>query len=79
MLSDYRVFSSSRIPSKYETRTHHSNMDAYDRAQPGDLMQAVVVIASFVYHAANREEKLPRKPLPEPLPTMPEQVSAMTN
>ena len=54
-------------------------MDAYDRAQPGDLMQAVVVIASFVYHAANREEKLPRKPLPEPLPTMPEQVSAITN
>ena len=59
-------------PVEYETRTHHSNMDAYDRAQPGDLMQAVAVIASFVYHAANREEKLPRKPLPEPLPAIPE-------
>ena len=59
-------------PVEYETRTHHSNMDAYDRAQPGDLMQAVAVVASFVYHAANREEKLPRKPLPEPLPAIPE-------
>lgn len=67
-------------PVEYETRTHHSNMDAYDRAQPGDPMQAVVVIASFVYHAVNREEKLlPRKPLPEPLPSMPEQVSAITH
>ncbi len=59
-------------PVEYETWTHHSNMDAYDRAQPGDLMQAVVVIASFVSHAANREGKLPRKPLPEPLPAMTE-------
>lgn len=46
-------------------------MDAYDRAQPSDLMQVVVVIASFVYLAANREEKLPRKPLPDLLPTIP--------
>ncbi len=52
-------------PVEYETRSHHSNMDAYDRAQPGDLMQAAAIVASFVYHAANREEKLPRKPLPE--------------
>ena len=52
-------------PVEYETRSHHSNMDAYDRAQPGDLMQATAIVASFVYHAANREEKLPRKPLPE--------------
>ena len=52
-------------PVEYDTRSHHSNMDAYDRAQPGDLMQAAAIVASFVYHAANREEKLPRKPLPE--------------
>ncbi len=55
-------------PIEYETRTHHSNMDAYDRAQPADLMQAAAIVASFVYHAANREEKLPRKPLPDPQP-----------
>lgn len=53
---------------EYETRTHHSNMDAYDRAQPADLMQAAAIVASFVYHAANRPEPLPRKPLPEPQP-----------
>ena len=55
-------------PVEYETRTHHSNMDVYDRIQPGDLMQASAIIASFVYHAANRGEMLPRKPLPKPQP-----------
>jgi hypothetical protein len=43
-------------------------MDVYDRVQPGDLMQASAIIASFVYHTANRDEPLPRKPLPEPWP-----------
>lgn len=51
---------------EYETRTHHSNMDMYDHLQSGDLMQASVIMASFVYHAAMREEKLPRKELPKP-------------
>jgi len=55
-------------PLEYDTRTHHSNMDAYDRAQPADLMQAAAIVASFIYHAANSEEKLPRKQLPEPEP-----------
>ena len=55
-------------PIEYSTRTHHSNMDAYDRVQPADLMQAAAIVASFVYHAANRPDKLPRKPLPEPQP-----------
>jgi Zn-dependent M28 family amino/carboxypeptidase len=55
-------------PLEYNTRTHHSNMDAYDRAQPADLMQAAAVVASFIYHAANSEEKLPRKQLPDPEP-----------
>ena len=55
-------------PVEYEARTHHSNMDMYDRIQPGDLMQASAIIASFVYHAANRSEMLPRKPLPKPQP-----------
>jgi hypothetical protein len=36
-------------------------MDSYDHLQPGDLKQAAVVIASFVYHAAQRNEKIPRK------------------
>ena len=53
---------------EYSTRTHHSNMDGYDRAQAADLIQASIIVASFVYHAANRDELLPRKPLPEPQP-----------
>ncbi len=53
-------------PVEYSTRTHHSNMDVYDRIQRGDMMQAAVVMASFVYHTAMREEKLPRKPMPKP-------------
>jgi hypothetical protein len=50
----------------YDTRTHHTNMDLYDHAINSDLMQASVIMASFVYHAAMREEKLPRKPMPKP-------------
>jgi carboxypeptidase Q len=56
-------------PMDYETRTHHSNMDVYDRIQPGDLMQASAITASFVYNTATRPDMLPRKPLPPPQPT----------
>ncbi len=53
-------------PVEYETRTHHTNMDVYDRLQRQDLMQASAIMASFVYHTAIRDERLPRKPLPPP-------------
>jgi len=53
-------------PLDYGTRTHHTNMDCYERLNGGDLMQASVIIASFAYHAAMRDEKLPRKALPTP-------------
>jgi hypothetical protein len=53
-------------PVEYDSRTHHSNMDVYERIQAADMMKNAVIVASFVYHAANREEKLPRKPLPRP-------------
>lgn len=46
---------------EYDTRTHHTNMDSYDHLQAADLIQAATVIASFVYNAAQRDEKLPRK------------------
>jgi len=46
---------------EYSTRTHHTNMDSYDHLQPADLMQAATIVASFVYNAAMRDEKLPRK------------------
>ena len=38
-------------------------MDVFDRMQEDDVKQASVIMASFVYHAAMRDEKLPRKPL----------------
>src|SRR5882724_3614898 len=50
-------------PLEYDTRTHHSNMDVYDRLQPEDLKQMAVIVASFVYMAAQREQMFPRKPL----------------
>jgi hypothetical protein len=53
-------------PMDYETRTHHSNMDVYDRIQAGDMMQASAIVASMVYDTATRRDMLPRKPLPEP-------------
>jgi len=55
-------------PVEYETRTHHSNMDVYDRLQSEDLKQAAVIVASFVYNAAMRDQMLPRKPIEKPLP-----------
>jgi hypothetical protein len=53
-------------PVEYDSRTHHSSMDVYDRLQAADMMQNAVIVASFVYHAANREQLLPRKPMPRP-------------
>jgi hypothetical protein len=51
-------------PVEYLTRTHHSNMDTYDHLELDDLKQGAVIVASFVYHTAMRENKIPRKPLP---------------
>lgn len=48
---------------EYDSRTHHSNQDVYDRIQADDMKQASVIMASFLYNAAMRDEMLPRKPL----------------
>ncbi len=48
---------------EYDTRTHHSNQDVFDRIQADDLKQAATIMAAFIYNAATREEKLPRKPM----------------
>ncbi|HLY97774.1 MAG TPA: M20/M25/M40 family metallo-hydrolase [Candidatus Angelobacter sp.] len=55
-------------PLEYETRTHHSNMDTYDRLQSDDLKQMAVIVASFVYMAAERDQMFPRKPIEKELP-----------
>ena len=59
-------------PIEYETRTHHSNMDVYDRLQPDDLKQMAVIVAGFVYDAATRDQMLPRKPIEKAMPREPE-------
>ncbi|MBE9585677.1 M20/M25/M40 family metallo-hydrolase [Mucilaginibacter sp. JRF] len=53
-------------PLDYGTRTHHSNQDTYDRLVEDDLKQAATIIASFVYHTAQRTEMIPRKEEPKP-------------
>ncbi len=71
--TDHQAFDAVGIPGfqfiqdpiDYNTRTHHTNQDSYDRLIADDLKQASVIVASFVYHTAMRDKKLPRKPLPE--------------
>jgi len=72
--TDHEAFDSVGIPGfqfvqdmlDYGSRTHHSNMDVYERLQADDLAQAAVVEAIFVYNTAMRDQMLPRKPLPHP-------------
>jgi carboxypeptidase Q len=66
-------------PLEYETRTHHSNMDVYDRLQPEDLKQAAVIVAGFVYDAAMRDQMLPRKPIEKAMPREPEKPEPEKN
>jgi carboxypeptidase Q len=74
--TDHQAFDSVGLPGfqfiqdtmDYETRTHHTNMDVYDRIQATDAMQMSAIEASMVYLTAMRPEKLPRKPLPAPHP-----------
>ncbi len=61
-------------PLEYSTRTHHTNLDVYEAIIEDDLKQAAAVVASFVYHTAMRDERLPR----EPLPTLPPPVEKIS-
>jgi hypothetical protein len=49
---------------EYDTMTHHTNLDSYERLQPTDMMKNATIAAAFAYLTANRDEKLPRNPLP---------------
>ncbi len=49
----------------YFSNVHHSHLDTWDHAEAEDLKQAAAIVASFVYNAAMREERFPRKPLLE--------------
>jgi Zn-dependent M28 family amino/carboxypeptidase len=59
-------------PLDYGTRLHHTSLDSYDHLKAEDLRQAAVIMASFLWLAANRDEALPRMPLPtRPRPSDP--------
>ena len=70
--TDHGPFDNAGIPGfqfiqerlEYNSRTHHSNMDEFDRVQKQDLTQQGAVAAVFAWYAANWPEKLPRKPQP---------------
>jgi hypothetical protein len=72
--TDHQSFDAVGLPGfqfiqdglEYNSRTHHSNMDVYDRVQRADMAQMAAIVASFVYNAATRDEMLPREPLPKP-------------
>jgi hypothetical protein len=72
--TDHQAFDAVGLPGfqfiqdaiEYGTRTHHSNMDTYERLIADDLKKNAVIVASFVYHAANRAELLPREAVPPP-------------
>lgn len=66
--TDHLSFSALGLPAfntiqdytQYDTRIHHTNMDFYERVDPGALKQASVVLASFAYDAAMRDGAFPR-------------------
>jgi hypothetical protein len=68
--TDHLPFNSAGLPGfqfiqdtiEYDARTHHSNMDTFDRIQLDDMKQAATILAAFLYNAAMRDDKLPRKP-----------------
>lgn len=70
--TDHTRFDSVGVPGfqfvqeryEYNSRTHHSNMDFYDRVQVEDMKQMATVAAVFAWQAANRDSMLPRKPAP---------------
>jgi len=49
-------------------RGGHAQLDMYDEIYEKDLKQASVILASFLYNAAMRDERMPRKPEPVPIP-----------
>ena len=46
----------------YDIREHHTNVDTAERIVVDDLKQNAVILASFLYHAAVRPQRLPAPP-----------------
>jgi hypothetical protein len=74
--TDHQSFDAAGLPGwqfiqdgiEYDTMTHHTNLDSYERLQPEDMRKNATIAAAFAYLAANREELLPRKPRPPAQP-----------
>jgi len=72
--TDHLAFTALGLPAfnslqdyvDYDTREHHTNMDFADRVTTSDLQQNAIVLATFAWHAAMREQKIPRTPRPTP-------------
>jgi hypothetical protein len=47
-------------PIEYNSHTHHTNLDTYERVIEEDVKQSAIVIASVVYHLSMRDDPLPR-------------------
>lgn len=67
--TDHQSFDAVGVPGfqfiqdeiEYDTRTHHSNMDVFDRIQADDMKQASIIMAAFIYQTAMLDQPLPRK------------------
>lgn len=65
--ADLPGFQFIQDPRDYESETHHTNQDVYERLSEPDLRQAATIMAIFVYNAAQRDAMMPRMPLPSVL------------
>lgn len=70
--TDHLSFTAAGLPAfnpvqdytDYDVRTHHTNVDTFERVRETDLKQAAVILASFAYHAAMQADRMPRPPAP---------------
>jgi carboxypeptidase Q len=60
-------------PIEYNTHTHHTNLDNYERVIEDDVKASAIAIAATLYQLAMRDEMLPRLPASQmpPLPAPP--------
>lgn len=74
--TDHQSFDAVGLPAfdmlqdelDYWSHTHHSNIDTVDHVLSEDLMISAAFMATLAYHAATRDDLMPREPLPKPLP-----------
>jgi len=62
-------------PIEYNTHTHHTNLDTYERVVEDDVRASAIEIAATLYQLAMREEMLPRLPATQ-MPPLPKPSTA---